>query len=216
MSLHVMASSAFVPLEDAARRAGVRDARVLAAFRKIPRRQFVPDAYAQRADRDEPIPIGHGQVTTQPSLVARMLEALELSGPERVLEIGTGFGYQTAILATLAREVYSVERFADLANQARANLDRAGIRAPTVVTGDGTRGLPEHAPYEAIVVAAAAPNVPLALVEQLAVGGRLVQPIGRGGNERVTKFRKRDGRLVTEGTVTAAFFVPLVGGAEVQ
>ncbi|MDQ3948991.1 MAG: protein-L-isoaspartate(D-aspartate) O-methyltransferase [Gemmatimonadota bacterium] len=209
-------AAASIPLENAARRAGVQDSRVLDAFRKIDRRQFVPSAYVDRADTDRPIPIAHGQVTTQPSLVARMLEALELSGGERVLEIGTGLGYQTAVLATLAREVYSIERFADLAAQACANLERAGIRNATVVTGDGTRGLLEHAPYDAIVIAAAAPTVPPALVEQLADGGRLVQPIGRGGDELVTKFRKRDGRLVDEGMLTPAFFVPLVSGTQLQ
>jgi protein-L-isoaspartate(D-aspartate) O-methyltransferase len=205
-----------VPLENAARRAGVQDSRVLDAVRTIARRQFVPSAYADLADTDRPIPIAHGQVTTQPSLVARMLESLGLSGRERVLEIGTGFAYQTAILATLAREVYSIERFADLADHARANLERAGIHNATVVGGDGTRGLPEHAPYDAIVIAAAAPTVPPALVEQLDDGGRLVQPIGRGGDELVTKFTKRDGRLVEEGTLTAARFVPLVSGTEAR
>lgn len=209
-------AAASVPLADAVRRAGVEDSRVLDACRRIARRQFVPSAYADRADTDQPIPIGHSQVTTQPSLVARMLEALQLSGRERVLEIGTGFAYQTAILATLAREVYSIERFADLADHARANLERAGIDNATVVVGDGTRGLPEHAPYDAIVIAAAAPTVPPALVEQLDDGGRLVQPIGRGGHELVTKFRKRDGRLVEEGTLTAARFVPLVSGTEAK
>jgi protein-L-isoaspartate(D-aspartate) O-methyltransferase len=209
-------AAASFPLENAARRAGVQDSRVLDAFRRIARREFVPSAYAARADSDQPIPIGHGQVTTQPSLVAQMLEALHLSGGERVLEIGTGFGYQTAILATLVREVYSIERFADLAEHARANLQRANIHNATVVVGDGTRGLPGHAPYDSIVIAAAAPAVPPALVEQLGDGGRLVQPIGRGGDELVRKFAKRDGRLVEEGTLTAASFVPLVSGTETQ
>lgn len=161
---------------------------------------------------DDPIPIGHEQVTTQPSLVARMVQALELSGRESVLEIGTGLGYEAAILAKLAAHVYTVERIDDLAHQARTNLARAGVRNATVVTGDGTRGLATHAPYDAIVVAAAAPSVAPALVEQLAEGRVLVQPIGHGGHERVTAFRKENGRLAKSEMVTPASFVPLIPG----
>jgi protein-L-isoaspartate(D-aspartate) O-methyltransferase len=144
-------------LVEAVRGAGVRDERVIEAFRKIARRRFVPVDAVDRADTDEPISIGHGQVTTQPSLVARMVEALELSGEERVLEIGTGLGYQAAILGTLSREVYSMERLGDLAARARDNLRAAGLDNVVVIVGDGTLGLPGHAPYDAIVVAAAAP-----------------------------------------------------------
>ena len=149
---------------------GVRDRRVLAAFRAVPRAGFVPPAAVGQAYLDIPIRIPHGQVTTQPSLIAAMVAALELRGSERVLEVGTGLGFQTAILARLARQVVSVERFADLAAQARANLAAAGLGRVTVVVGDGTLGVPEHAPYQAIVVAAAAPRVPPPLVEQLARG----------------------------------------------
>jgi protein-L-isoaspartate(D-aspartate) O-methyltransferase len=204
----------WAPLVDAARRAGVRDPRVLDAFRKIARREFVPRAYAHRADTDQPIPIGHDQVTTQPSLVALMVEALELSGSDRVLEVGAGFGYQTAILAMLSGQVYSIERFADLAERARSNMLRAGLTNATVVHGDGMRGLPDHAPYHAIVVAAAAPTVAAALVEQLREGGRLVQPIGRGGDELVMVFQKSAGALVSVRPLIAAWFVPLVSGTE--
>lgn len=198
-------------LVDAVRNAGVRDPRVLEAFRRVSRLRFVPSAHATRADHDEPIPIGHGQVTTQPSLIGHMVEALQLTGRERVLEIGTGFGYQTAILATLAKHVYSIEILPDLAERARDNLARAGIHNAVVVAGDGCHGLPAYAPYQAIIVAAAAPSVPPALIDQLDSNGRLVQPIGPGGNQVVVVFRKQDGHLTHERTVTAACFVPLVG-----
>jgi protein-L-isoaspartate(D-aspartate) O-methyltransferase len=189
----------------------IRDRRVLAAFQAVPRAEFVPLAAAGQAYVDAPIRIPHGQVTTQPSLIAAMVEALELSGSERVLEVGTGLGFQTAILALLAREVVSVERFADLAEQARANLAAAGVGQVTVVVGDGTLGVPEHAPYQAIVVAAAAPHVPGPLIEQLAPGGRLVHPVGPGGRERVTAFHQEGDRLVTDAQLTPARFVPLIG-----
>jgi len=199
-------------LVDAVRRAGVRNLRVIEAFGKVARRRFVPVEATDRADTDEPIPIGHDQVTTQPSLVARMVEALELSGDERVLEIGTGLGYQAAILGALAREVYSVERVPDLATHARDNLRVAGVDNVVVLEGDGALGLPAHAPYDAIVVAAAAPVVPSALVEQVTEGGRLVQPMGPGGNEIVVKFRKRGAGLAWEANVVGARFVPLIAG----
>jgi protein-L-isoaspartate(D-aspartate) O-methyltransferase len=199
-------------LVDASRRAGVRDPRVLDAVAKIVRTRFVPADAVHLAATDEPIPIGHDQVTTQPSLVARMVEALELSGGERVLEVGTGLGYEAAVLGTLAREVYSLERLSELAAAARDNLRGAALANVVVLVGDGTLGLPDHAPYNAIVVAAAAPVVPPALVEQLAEGGRLVQPVGPGGAETVVKFRKRGGVLVREATVVGACFVPLIAG----
>lgn len=190
---------------------GIQDDRVIGAFRAVARERFVPADAVERAYLDEPIRIPHGQVTTQPSLIARMVEALRLSGGERVLEVGTGLGYQTAILAALAGQVVSVERFGDLAEWARANLDGAGIHGVTVVVGDGTLGVPEHAPYQAIVVAAASPEVPAPLAEQLADGGRLVHPVGPGGHEVVTAFHKRAGRLVAEARLIGAYFVPLVG-----
>jgi protein-L-isoaspartate(D-aspartate) O-methyltransferase len=190
---------------------GIRDPRVVAAFRAVPRARFVPPAAVELAYLDQPIQIPHGQVTTQPSLVARMVEALGLTGTERVLEVGTGLGFQAAILALLAHQVVSVERFADLAEQARANLRAAGLGRVTVVAGDGTLGVPEHAPYQAIVVAAAAPRVPAPLVEQLAPGGRLVHPVGPGGQEQVTAFHKEADRLVADARLTGAYFVPLVG-----
>jgi protein-L-isoaspartate(D-aspartate) O-methyltransferase len=190
---------------------GIGDRRVLAAFRAVPRALFVPAEAAGQAYLDEPVRIPHGQVTTQPSLIAAMVAALGLTGGERVLEVGTGLGFQTAILARLARQVVSIERLADLAAQARANLAAAGVDRVTVVVGDGTLGVPEHAPYQAIVVSAASSWVPGPLVEQLADGGRLVHPVGPGGQEDVTAFSRQAGRLVVEARLVPARFVPLVG-----
>jgi protein-L-isoaspartate(D-aspartate) O-methyltransferase len=193
----------------ASREAGVRDERVLDAIGAVPRVDFVPDEHADLADLDTPIPIPHSQVTTQPSLVARMIEALALTGDERVLEVGTGYGWQTALLARLAGEVFSVERFADLAATARRHL--AGYENVTVVVGDGSAGLPDDAPFDAILVAAAYPNVPEPLADQLAEGGRLMQPIGPGGAEDVVLFEKRFGELERVRSVSGAHFVRLYG-----
>jgi protein-L-isoaspartate(D-aspartate) O-methyltransferase len=190
---------------------GIRDERVLAAVRAIPRARFVPAASRRHAYDDVPLPIPHGQVTTQPSLSARMIEALALTGDERVLEIGTGHGFQTALLACLAREVCSVERWHDLADTARENLERRGVDNVHVVVGDGTLGLAEQAPFDAILVSAAFPRVPEPLAAQLAEGGRLVQPIGPGGREDVVLFVAAGGELRREELVTRAHFVRLVG-----
>jgi protein-L-isoaspartate(D-aspartate) O-methyltransferase len=193
----------------AARDAGVRDERVLAAIASVSRADFVPAEGTELADVDVPIPIPHGQVTTQPSLVARMVAALELEGDERVLEIGTGYGWQTALLAELAREVFSVERFPDLAEAARAAL--TGRENAHVLVGDGSQGLPEHSPFDAILVAAAYPLVPDPLAQQLGEGGRLVQPLGPGGAEDVVLFEKRSGDLRRVRSVSGAHFVRLYG-----
>jgi protein-L-isoaspartate(D-aspartate) O-methyltransferase len=193
------------------RGAGIHDARLLEAFRQVPRVAFVPPESRHHAYVDVPVPIAHNQVTTQPSLLALMVQALGLQGHEQVLEIGTGLGFQAAILARLCREVVSIEWFADLGEQARQNLEAVGITNVTVVVGDGSLGLPDRAPYHGIVVAAAAPTISPALVAQLAEGGRLVQPLGTGGHERVAAFEKRSGRLVEQATLTGAHFVPLRG-----
>jgi protein-L-isoaspartate(D-aspartate) O-methyltransferase len=193
----------------AAREVGVQDERVLKAIAGVPRTDFVPAEHADLAEVDVPIPIPHEQVTTQPSLVARMVEALALTGDERLLEVGTGYGWQTALLARLAGEVFSVERFADLAETAQQHLD--GYENVTVVIGDGSAGLPDHAPFDAILVAAAYPTVPDPLAEQLAEGGRLVQPIGPGGAEDVVLFEKRDGELRRVRSLSGAHFVRLHG-----
>jgi protein-L-isoaspartate(D-aspartate) O-methyltransferase len=184
---------------------------VLDAVRTVPRAAFVPDQLVELAGVDDPLPIPHGQVTTQPSLVAKMVEALGLEGSERVLEVGTGYGWQTALLGRLAAHVFSVERHADLAETARASLARFGAGNVEVVVGDGSAGLPEHAPFDAIIVSAAFPRVPSPLAEQVAEAGRLVQPIGRGGSEDVTLFERRGGALVARRGVTGARFVPLIG-----
>ena len=196
-------------LVEAVRRAGVRDERILDALAAVPRASFVPAEHGAQAYRDVPIPIPHGQVTTQPSLSARMIEALALTGSERVLEIGTGYGFQTALLAHLATFVWSVERFADLAGTARRNLE--GIANVEVIAGDGSRGLPERAPFGAILVSAAFPKVPAPLAAQLDDGGRLVQPIGPGGAEDVFLFEKQRGRVERVCFVTGAHFVRLYG-----
>jgi protein-L-isoaspartate(D-aspartate) O-methyltransferase len=198
-------------LVTAARLFGVGDLRVLAAIQETPRVGFVPAAFVDRAYQDSPLPIGHDQVTTQPSLVAAMVEALALTGSEAVLEVGTGLGWQTALLARLARTVWSIERFADLAEVARANLARHGVSNVTVVVGDGTAGLPDAGPFDAILVAAAFSRVPEPLTEQLADGGRLVQPVGPGGNDEVVLFEQSPAGLVARRTVTGAHFVRLVG-----
>jgi protein-L-isoaspartate(D-aspartate) O-methyltransferase len=195
----------------AARAHGVRESRLLEAIAAVPRAQFVPPRLAAGAYQDEPLPIPHGQVTTQPSLVAQMVAALELSPSDRVLEIGTGFGWQTALLAQLAGEVWSVERWQDIAETARTHLDRHGCENATVVIGDGSGGLPERAPYDAILVAAAFILVPAPLVQQLADRGRLVQPIGLGGADEVVLFEKRGGVLERTRHVTGAHFVRLYG-----
>jgi protein-L-isoaspartate(D-aspartate) O-methyltransferase len=191
---------------------GVHDPRLLQALRRVPRAKFVPADLAEAAYLDRPLPIPHGQVTTQPSLVAVMIEALELEGSEHVLEIGTGYGFQTALLCQLSRFVWSIERWPDVAETARENLARHGIENVEVVVGDGTEGLPEHAPYQATLVSAAFPEVPPPLAEQLAACGRLVQPIGAGGEEEVVLFEKGpDGGLVCRRTITGAHFVRLYG-----
>jgi protein-L-isoaspartate(D-aspartate) O-methyltransferase len=198
-------------LVTAARRAGVEDPRVLDAVRRVPRAAFVPLDQVGSAYHDEPLRIPHGQVTTQPSLSARMVEALRLAGTEQVLEVGTGYGYQTALLALLASFVTSIERWRDLAELARRNLAAQDITNVHVLDGDGTEGVPAAASYDAILVSAAFPHVPQPLVSQLRIGGRLVQPIGTGGVERVTVFERSADGLVSLAVVCHARFVRLYG-----
>jgi len=191
---------------------GVRDARVLAAMRRVPRHEFVPFGQRAYAYEDRPLPIGHGQTISQPYIVAVMSEALELDGSEKVLEIGTGSGYQAAVLAELAAEVYTIEIVEPLAERAADDLKRLGFEKLRVRAGDGYRGWPEAAPFDAIIVTAAPDHVPQSLVDQLAVGGRMVIPVGRMFQELVLITRDEQG--VRHEDLLAVRFVPMVGEAE--
>lgn len=194
------------------RRGGVTDPRILGALAALDRAQFVEPAWAREAERDEPIPIGEGQTTSQPLVIAIMAAALELTGDERVLEVGGGSGFAAAVLAGLAHEVHTVEVRPTLAARARDNLARAGVTGVEVHVGDGTRGWPAAAPYDAVSVAAAAPQIPPALLRQLAPGGRLVMPVGavHGGQRLLRARRSPDGTTVLEDLGTPLRFVPLV------
>ena len=193
------------------RAAGIRDQRLITAFETIPRADFVPKHLVGSAYEDQPLPIPHDQVTTQPSLAAVMIEALELQPSDRVLEVGSGYGFQTALLAHLCAEVTSIEIWDDLADVARRNLASHAIDNVEVVVGDGSLGVPERSPFDAVMVSGAFTSVPEPLVDQLVDGGRLIQPIGGGGAEMVTLFRKSEGRLVKVREVISARFVRLVG-----
>jgi len=195
----------------AARSQGVTDLRVLEALGAVPRASFVPEEMQNEAGYDCAIPIGLAQTTSQPSLIALMLEALDLKPGDTVLEIGTGYGYGAALLARLVRQVFSVERLPELAQAARSNLGAQGVLNAEVVTGDGTLGLAEFAPYDAVVVAAAFLAVPAPLCSQLSGGGKLVMPIGNGDGDLVTVFENRGGKLVTLRVLCGARFVPLLG-----
>ena len=196
-------------VEEDLRGGGIRDERVLAAMAAVPRHLFVPQSLRSVAYADRPLPIGQGQTISQPLMVAIMLEAAELRGDERVLDVGTGSGYQAAVLSRLVREVYSVEILPELAEQARGVLKEVGASNVTAVVGDGSVGLAEWAPYDAILVAAAAQEVPEPLVEQLSNGGRLVIPVGPGRTQVLLRVRKRSRGVAIERLDPCAF-VPLV------
>lgn len=187
----------------------VDDPRVLEAMRRVPRHRFVPEATLIEAYADRPLAIGHGQTISQPYMVALMAQELDLRPDDRVLEVGTGCGYAAAVLAELAGEVWTVERHGPLADDARARLDTLGYSRVHVVHGDGSRGHPPGAPYDAIVVAAAAPSVPEPLVEQLADGGRLVIPVERGAGQDLLRLRRVGPELVRESRARVRF-VPLI------
>jgi protein-L-isoaspartate(D-aspartate) O-methyltransferase len=189
---------------------GVRDPRVLAALRSVPRHEFVPVEQRASAYEDDPLPIGDGQTISQPYVVAAMTEALALRGGEKVLEIGTGSGYQAAILAELAREVYTIEIVPALADSAKERLARLGYRRVHVKHGDGWAGWPEAAPFEAIVVTAAPEHVPEALVAQLAMGGRMVIPVGDEGHQELWLL-VRDETGVRRERLMDVRFVPMTG-----
>lgn len=191
-------------------RKGIHDLAVLKAFDEVPRHLFVPSGLQHRAYEDTALPIGHGQTISQPWVHARYLQSLGLKGHERVLEIGTGSGFQTALLARIVREVYSIERIPELVELARSALRASGTGHVHIMVGDGSLGWPEHAPYDAILVGAASPNVPQPLVDQLAVGGQLLVPVG----DREEQVLKRVTRTVTgteHSTLEAMRFVPLIG-----
>ena len=188
----------------------IGDQRVLEAMERVPRELFVPDDLRTRAFDDAALPIGAGQTISQPYMVARIVEELGLDGDERVLDVGTGSGYQAAVLAELAGEVHTIERIPELAERARRNLAAAGYGRVTVHVGDGSRGLPEHAPYDTIAVAAAAPGFPQALYDQLRAGGRLVVPVGgRHGQRLEVIVRSPEGPAVLRSVPCR--FVPLLG-----
>ena len=190
---------------------GIRDARVLEAFGAVPRHALIPEALHSQAYQDCALPIGEGQTISAPSIVAAMSQALELTGTETVLEVGTGSGYQAAILARLAARVVSIERVPRLAASARRTLDRLRVSNVVVYLGDGTRGRPGDAPFDAIVVTAGGPAVPAPLLEQLAIGGRLVGPFGDREEQRLLRIRRRAAGDLSEEVIGRCRFVDLIG-----
>lgn len=191
---------------------GIRDRAVLLAMRQVLREEFVPVAMRDQAYDDHPLPIGEGQTISQPYMVAYMTEALELTGIERVLEIGTGSGYAAAVLSRIVDTVYSVERLASLAESARQRLERLGYTNVVVLLGDGSLGYPEQAPYDAIVVTAGAPKVPKPLLQQLAMGGRLVIPVGAASfMQMLVRVRRVGEHDFRSEELCGVLFVPLVG-----
>ncbi len=189
---------------------GIQDKRVLSAFRKVPRHRFVPDNLWGLAYDDHPLPIGYGQTISQPYMVALMTELLKLKGNEKVLEIGTGSGYQTAILAGLSAQVYSIDRVDELAKSAEKLVTDLGYTNIKVKSGDGTLGWQEYSPYDGIIVTAGAPSVPVPLLEQLSDGGRLIIPVGSGFSQMLKSITKKDGRT-EETDECPCVFVPLIG-----
>ena len=197
-------------LVEALREKGIADLSVLRAFEQTPRHLFVPTGVRHRAYEDSALPIGNGQTISQPSIHARYLEILGLTGREKVLEVGTGSGYQTVLLAHLAAQVFSIERIAPLMQSARENIARAGVRNVSLLTGDGTLGWREYAPYDAILVSAGSPTVPQPLVDQLAEGGRMLIPLGGQDVQTLVVLTRKEGNIVREDMVPVRF-VPLLG-----
>src|SRR5580692_693054 len=197
-------------IETQIRKRGVSSPRVLEALASVPRHKFVPEKFREFAYADKPLPIGEGQTISQPYMVAAMTDALELAGPERVLEIGTGSGYQAAVLSLLAREVFSVENHTTLALAAQERLTALGYANVHVHNGDGSAGLTDAAPYDAILVTAGAPEIPQALASQLREGGRIVIPVGDTENQKLMQGMLEYGKLKSRALFDCRF-VPLVG-----
>jgi protein-L-isoaspartate(D-aspartate) O-methyltransferase len=198
-------------VEEQLRRRGIRDERLLDAMRHVPRHEFVSEEQWQQAYADHPIVIPEQQTTSQPYIIAAMIQAAEVQPRDRVLEVGAGSGYQTALLGGLAAQVVAVERYPSLAESAQARLQRLGYRNIVVVAGDGTLGWAPAAPYDAIIVSAAAPRVPPALLEQMALGGRLVIPIGDAHEQVLQLFRKHTDGAISRTLLEGCRFVPLIG-----
>ena len=197
-------------LVETLREKGIADLSVLRAFEQTPRHLFVPTGVRHRAYEDSALPIGNGQTISQPSIHARYLEILRLTGREKVLEVGTGSGYQTVLLAHLAAQVFSIERIAPLMQSARENIARAGVRNVSLLTGDGTLGWREYAPYDAILVSAGSPTIPQPLVDQLAEGGRMLIPLGGQDVQTLVVLTRKQGNIVREDNLPVRF-VPLLG-----
>lgn len=197
-------------VEQQLRRRGIHDERVLRAMESVPRHEFIPEDRRHRAYQDEPVPIGEDQTISQPYMVAIMTQLLAVEPENTVFEVGTGTGYQAAVLSRLARQVYTIERHASLAKRAREILLRIGYENVEVIVGDGTRGLPEYAPYNRILVAAAAPSVPPPLIEQLGEAGRMIIPVGTPDIQVLQLVRKNQGEIFTS-NLEGCRFVPLVG-----
>jgi protein-L-isoaspartate(D-aspartate) O-methyltransferase len=197
-------------LVETLREKGINDLAVLRAFEQTPRHLFVPTGVRHRAYEDSALPIGNGQTISQPSIHARYLEILRLTGREKVLEVGTGSGYQTVLLAHLAAQVFSIERIAPLLQGARENIARAGVRNVSLLLGDGTLGWREYSPYDAILVSAGSPTIPQPLVDQLAEGGRLLIPLGGQDVQTLAVLTRKQGAIVRE-DVLPVRFVPLLG-----
>ena len=189
---------------------GIHDQRVLEAFRTIPRHLFVPETALDVAYENHPVAIGQGQTISQPYMVACMTQALDLKGGEKVLEIGSGSGYQTAVLKALHADVYTMERLPELSDRARENVERAGFTGVHYRVGDGTRGWPEEAPFDRVIVTAGAPTMPVSLVQQLREGGSMVIPVGGEDEQELLLVRRAQGR-VTRDRICSCIFVKLLG-----
>jgi len=198
-------------VEDQLRSRGIQDERLLAAMRRVPRHEFISQEKWEQAYADHPVTIPEQQTTSQPYIIAAMIQAAEIKPADKVLEVGAGSGYQTALLAELATQVIALERYATLAASAQGALRRLGYRNVVVVEGDGTLGWEPAAPYNAIIVSAAAPRIPPALLEQLASGGRLVIPIGDAQQQTLQLFRKQPDGMISRTMMEGCRFVPLIG-----